>query len=288
MSASERNRSVRGCAAHGGRYRLSSMSAVIRMETALCGPDERANGGAVAGRIAQALKLRSVNLALRQAVPLDRDLKIYASNQQDTWCLVDGDQLLGEIKNQALAPWSQALDPTKLIIPDCKAWLAPARHPTPHCYVCGTADRDLPGLAVHVSRLQTTDQTPVDACGCTWYPPDCARHDGALSLEAIAGALDCPGAYALPRSELTEVGQIYVARFQLELPKLKLCESSYRVFAWPLRRWARRGIAATAMFNMQGEMLARASALWFASEGNLESGEQLAPAPMTDTVPASA
>ncbi len=70
------------------------MHDVVQMNPRFCGPPGMANGGYVAGRLAQQLGPGPAEITLRSPIPLDRTLTVEASGTNVR--LMDGDTVLAD------------------------------------------------------------------------------------------------------------------------------------------------------------------------------------------------
>ena len=71
-------------------------------------------------------------------------------------------------------------------------------HPFPGCFVCGTERAEADGLRIFTGLL--ADRSGVAA---PWVPdPSLADTDGNVRAEFVWAALDCPGAFAYPPSDV--------------------------------------------------------------------------------------
>ena len=128
-----------------------------------CGPPGMGNGGYVSGRLAGCLDGpvpgTAVEVTLRRPTPLDRRLDIV--RQGTKAILLEGDSVLAEASPATMDEWhpdratfNEAAGAATLpVIPH-------ARHPLPHCFVCGPERKAGDGLCIHC--LLYTSPSPRD------------------------------------------------------------------------------------------------------------------------------
>ena len=224
----------------------------LTIESRFNGPPASGNGGYVCGLLAREID-GAAEAALRAPPPLDKPLTL--SRDGDRVLLRDGDTMIGEAKPTALdlnaepAPrLAQARDAAKRY--------AGLHHAFPTCFVCGASRAKHDGLDIFTGKLSDRDMV-----ACTWIPAaDLADADGRVAPEFIHAALDCPGYWALPSA-----GQVVavLARFSVSIdaPRPRPGEELI-VAAWHLSSEGRKHKAASALYDADGAVLARAEALW--------------------------
>jgi len=124
-------------------------------------------------------------------------------------------------------------------------------HPFPTCFVCGVESTPVAGFPLAPGRV-----TGRDLVACTWTPE--AGNDGAVPLELVWSALDCPGGWAGDPTRVPMVlgrmsaivhtrpdpGRVHVVTGQL----------------W--RRHGRTANVGTALYDDTGQLLAKAASVW--------------------------
>jgi hypothetical protein len=93
-----------------------------------------------------------------------------------------------------------------------------------------------------------------------WTPhADLAAADGLVAEEFLWAALDCPSYWALPQAgTLTAV----LARLTVAIDKRPAPGDALVVAAWPIGADGRKHRSASAIYDQNGSVLARAEALW--------------------------
>ncbi len=234
---------------------------VLRVEGRFCGPPGLANGGYVAGCLASELGAagrQGVRVTLREGVPLDRDHTIVREGEAIR--LTHGDTLLVEARPQALdfdVPAPPDPDAVLAVEARCRAF---ETHPFPRCFVCGPERDD--GLRILPGPLG-------EGVAARFAPgADLADPQRLVRTAHVWAALDCPTVFPLledPEAQKLEpmvLGQI-TARIDGRPPAGEPCW----IAAWQMGLEGRRGRARAALYGPEGQVLARAEALWFSLAG---------------------
>jgi hypothetical protein len=224
------------------------------------GPPASGNGGYSCGVVA-ALFDGPCAVSLRRPVPLDEPLEVEAanglrggiagdgSNSEILRVTADGELIAEAVAAPELAPWSAppidldaARDATSRFVP-------PANGFFDHCFVCGRERHD--GFCVFPGRAAGDDFV-----ASTWTPPEWTTgDDGGVLPEFVWAVLDCPGYFALHGRD----GSLaFLARQQSTIIVPPKTGIEYVVVGTPLERSGRKGLAATAILDAEGEVLAHA------------------------------
>jgi hypothetical protein len=209
------------------------------------GPLTSANGGYACGRLASFVDADEVEVTLRLPPPLDRPLAI--ERVGDSVRLLDGDALVAEAR-----PAPVGVDPPAPVSLDV-AEAARAKHVrgfSPEfgeCYVCGVRED---GLELHVGPVAGRE----------------SLHASPISLpesrpEIVWAAIDCPGAYAVGAEGR---GDVVLGRMTARVERVPQVDEQCVAVAWPLGEEGRKLFAGTALFSVEGELLARAKQVWIA------------------------
>lgn len=221
------------------------------------GPPTSANGGYACGVLARGLA--SAVVTLRAPPPLERPLALVP--QEKGRRLLDGEQLIaqveeGELELEVPAPVSFA-----------EAEAASRRYPGfeshgfPTCFVCGPQRALGDGLRIFSGQVGDRE---VNAA--PWQPDaSLAGADGSVAEQFVWAALDCPGAFALYLGRVP--GKMLLGRMQAQVLAPVRVGERYVVMGWPLGRDGRKQFAGTAVFTHDGELVAKARAVWFEVEG---------------------
>lgn len=224
----------------------------LNIDSRFNGPPNSGNGGYVCGLLAREID-GPTEAALRVPPPLNKPLTLTRDGERVL--LRDGDTLIGEAKPTTL-DLKAAPAPSLADARDAAKRYAGLHHAFPTCFVCGASRAKHDGLDIFTGKLSDRDMV-----ACTWSPAaDLADADGRIAPEFIHAALDCPGYWSLPGA-----GQVVavLARFSVSIdaPPPPVGEELI-VAAWPLSSDGRKHKAASALYDADGAVLARAEALW--------------------------
>jgi hypothetical protein len=214
------------------------------------GPPASGNGGYSCGVLAAHLEGPTA-VSLRRPVPLDQPLEIRHEEDGSTRAFADEDLIAEAVPAAALAPWDGpgvSLEEARI---SHENWAAPPSGDFDHCFVCGRARRD--GFHIFTGPLTA------DTVASPWTPPAWAGDaDGTVLPEFVWSALDCPGYFALHGHAGTIA---YLARQQVEIVAPVRTNVEFVIVGRPLERSGRKGLAATAVLDADGEVLAHAECL---------------------------
>jgi hypothetical protein len=219
------------------------------------GPPGTANGGYLGGRLATLVGGDTVSVRLRRPTPLDRELHIRRDGPAVE--LIDGDEVLATATPAALeldvpAPPS----PTDAAV--AQAALPPRTgHPFPKCFGCGPAREPGEAVAAFVGPLPDRPDLWAGIFRPTAHLPSSA---GVAAPETVWAALDCPSFQpAAPGSDAAWLlGTLTVRQ---ERP-VRL-DTGHVLLAWRIGREGRKALTASALIGPDGEVCARARAVWF-------------------------
>jgi hypothetical protein len=226
----------------------------LTVSARFCGPPGTANGGYLAGRLAAEVGTATVGVRLRRPTPLDRPLELRRDGTAVE--LLDGDEVLARAEPAEL----------ELDVPAPPTWAAAAaaaaalrprtEHPFPDCFGCGPHRR--PGDAVAALLGPLPDRPELWAGG--WRPTaELPSSDGRAATETVWAALDCPSFQPLTDGVPHVLGTL-VARQERPVR----LDADHVLLAWALGRDGRRATSASAIIGPDGEVCARARAVWIA------------------------
>ena len=233
---------------------MSTAYPTLRVAKRYCGPPTSANGGYIAGLVADAIG-RLVTVRLSAPPPLDADMAVL-DGPDGTWIVQQGDQRVAEARPASLddlvvpAPVSyvEALDAALHGPSD------PAEHPCPGCFVCGPLRPRGDGLRLFAGPVPGRD---IVATG--WLPSsELALVDGKIAPAFIAAALDCPGFQSLRTGRQPWLLGEYTCRIDRRVHIDEPCV----IVGWKVESQGRKSIVGTAMFDEDGELCAVARGLW--------------------------
>ncbi len=223
-----------------------------------CGPPESGNGGWVSGALARFLPTSpdtpAGSVRLSAPPPLDRTMEVVVETGADapaTARLLDGDHLVATA-TAVPEPAPADLDPVTAE----EARIAEGRyegladHPFPTCVVCGT-ERE-PGDALCLRPGPVEDGTGRFAC--TWQVPD------DVDATLVWAALDCPGGWAAGVAGRPMVlGTMTAVVHAVPEPGSTCVVTARQTTTEGRKHWS-----ASTLHSPDGELLARAEAVWVA------------------------
>lgn len=214
------------------------------------GPPDSGNGGYVCGRLAHFIDGAAV-VTLRAPPPLETPIEVRRAGESVSAHI--GDTLIGEaapIKLDWHAPPAPSLAEAEAAETRFRGLSA---HFFPGCFTCGTARGADDGL-----RIFTGPVVDRDMVATPWTPSDAwAASDGLVAAEFIWGALDCPTYWAQEH-----IGRALLARLALDITERPRAGETLIVAAWPVSSAGRKHSARGALYRANGDVLARAEALW--------------------------
>jgi hypothetical protein len=231
---------------------VSSLTVAARF----CGPPGTANGGYLAGRLAAEVGAPTVAVRLRRPTPLDRPLELRRAGAAVE--LLDGAELLARAEPAELDLEVPAPPPVEAAAAAAAALPPRTDHPFPGCFGCGPHRR--PGDAVAAVLGPLADRPALWAG--VWRPTaELPSAGGTAATETVWAALDCPSFQPLqPADGVPHVLGTLVARQERPV----LLDADHVLLAWALGREGRRATSASAVVGPDGEVCARARAIWFA------------------------
>jgi hypothetical protein len=228
------------------------MTRTITIATRFNGPANSGNGGYVCGLLAKEIDGPS-QATLRVPPPLEKRLTLDSDGQHAT--LRDGDLLIGEAKRVAFdlaPPPAPSLAEARAA---AKRYAGFADHRYPSCFVCGQSRPAHDGLDLFTGKVEGRDMV-----ACTWTPAaDLADANGIVRPEFIHAALDCPSYWALAHAGKPALLASLTASIDAPLPR---AGEELVIAAWPIKEEGRKHWGAAALYTAQGDVIARAEALW--------------------------
>ena len=213
------------------------------------GPIGFANGGWLAGMVAQASGCDPAEVTLRRPIPLDVTLTL------DHGRLLLGDDLLVEVR---VGEFNRDIPPVVSLTAARDAQSRTLVRSSPeygNCLVCGVDRPDgyrlRPGSVTHHS----------DTVACVWQPASLEPPlDPSDVIAATWAALDCPGVWTIdaPRDPML-LGRMTA---QVLRPPT-LTDDVIAVGQWHGRE-GRKMFTSTALFSVEGILLAHAEQVWIA------------------------
>jgi hypothetical protein len=208
-----------------------------------------ANGGVIAGTLAQALDGdRPTQVRIERPVPLDTDLTLRPAG--DALLLLDDELVLARATQDGTAPTPIAAV-SVAAAQRTSPVLAADAHPAPGCFVCGPAHPA--GLDLQPGWV---GDRPVVAT--VWEPPgDLADADGVVPEPIVWAALDCPSWYGAAAGRPALLGSVLGRQLAPVAVGVPLVVAGWRIGAHD-----RTTTAGSALFSTDGDLLAVATCTW--------------------------
>ncbi len=226
------------------------MTETLTIAEEYAGPPFAANGGYVAGLLAEQLGVQGAHVELRAPVPMGRPLELTREHPIAT--LTAGGALLATIAPASLLQVEiPAVDFATAA--NAAAGVDQNDHPFPGCFVCGPRRDPSEGLHLLPGRVAP------GRVAVTWRPAFWQTdQDGRVPLRLVTAALDCPSAFAVLGPGQT--GLLASMTFRVErLPRLG---DHLVVTGWRRKTEGRKMRASTAIMSTIGEVVARSDTLW--------------------------
>jgi hypothetical protein len=195
---------------------------------------------------------------LRAPVPLDRPMRLTASEEGVRLTSLDGAVLIGEARPGDLADLPQPPAPPSLEAAQAAAptFVGLKRPFHPVCFTCGVLDEGY-GCRVFAGQVEGA---PAGHVASPWTPHvNFADEDGLTRLEVVWAALDCPGSVSWV---VQEGGGGLLGTMTCEVVRRPRADEACIVTAWPIERSGRKSLSGTALFTAEGELLARSRQIW--------------------------
>jgi len=224
----------------------------LTIEERFCGPPGCANGGYFAGLLSQ-FSQQLVRVRLDRPIPLQVPLEVH-SDDSGALQLMHGPEILARAQPIAFeltvpqAPdYLQALDASRHFI-------GFGRHAFPSCFVCGPDRARGDGLRIFAGTLPGHEQV-----AATWVPDvSLAGEDGKVRPEFMSAALDCPGYFAARSDGVT----MLLGEYTVHIDRCVHVDEPCIVIGWRIGISGRKYEVGTALFDYDGDLCARARALW--------------------------
>ncbi len=217
-----------------------------------CGPQDSANGGYFAGRVA-ARAGHTVTVRLLRPPPLDTPLQTLEL-ADGTLAVMSGTERVGEARTATLVLEARGAPSYFEAVEASRGYAGFAHHRFPTCFVCGTRRARGDGMRIFAGPLAERDLV-----AAPWVPDGSLdRGDGKVRPEFMSAALDCPGFYAVsPDDRMMLLGEITV-----HVNRLVHVGERCTVIGWALETSGRKHAAGTAVYAEDGEACGLARAVW--------------------------
>ena len=219
------------------------------------GPPDSGNGGYVCGSIAEALQT-DLRVRLTRPPPLDTPLQLMADGD-DAWRLESADGTIARAATSRLT--LEVPEPPRYVdaVWASQHYAGFHEHPFPDCFVCGPHRRRGDGLRIFPGQLDS------GLVAAPWLPADpLDAGDGKVAVRYHWAALDCPGFFAVSDGRQA----MLLGEMQAHLDRRVRTGDPCTVIGWRIGAEGRKHYVGTAIFDVEGELCARASATWIAIE----------------------
>jgi hypothetical protein len=219
------------------------------------GPPESGNGGYVCGSIAEALQA-DLRVRLTRPPPLETPMQLVAVSD-DSWQLEAADGPVARAAAQRLT--LEVPEPPRYVdaVWASQHYAGFHDHPFPECFVCGPQRRRGDGLRIFAGQLDG------GLVAAPWLPADSLdAGDGKVAVRYHWAALDCPGFFAVSDGRQA----MLLGEMQAHLDRRVRIGDPCTVIGWRIGGEGRKHYVGTAIFDVEGELCARASATWIAIE----------------------
>ncbi len=226
----------------------------LKIDRRFCGPAQSANGGYACGLLAAEIA-GPAEVTLRAPPPLGRPL-LSQVREDGSAVLLDGEAAVAEARTTTLKGTVPAPVTSDQATRASKRYEWIDEHPYPRCFVCGPEREPGDGLRIFPGPVERRE-----LYACTWTPEESLDNGfGSVRPEFVWAALDCPSGIVTNR--FGEIGMVLLGRLAVELlgpvPVGELCILT----AWTVAREGRKLDTGSALFDLDGDLLASSRARW--------------------------
>ncbi|MEV0592563.1 PaaI family thioesterase [Nonomuraea cavernae] len=232
----------------------AALQTVLTVPERFRGPDGAANGGWIAGSMADALNgsRSAVEVTLHAPTPLETELRL--EQVANSVSLADGDRLLVEaipVAEDLNAPEFVPFNDAARAEAGFAGWHG---HAFPGCFACGLREPG-DGLRVFPGPVEGTDLV---AAG--WRVPFTVADADGVPASILGAALDCVTGWAHFRpGESALLGRLAVQMHRRVHPG-----GAYSIVARATGREGRKLFGESAVYEVDGTLVAAARATWIA------------------------
>lgn len=215
------------------------------------GPPDSGNGGYVAGLLAGRID-GPARVRLRMPPPLEIPLDVVP--RDEGLALLAGEEVVATAIPATLELEVPAAPSAADVADAVSDAPPPPEHIFPGCFVCGP--KRTPGDGLCISPVPFT---PPGTAVAPWTPDASLADDtGAVRLEFLWAALDCPGAFALQAWGRTRV---LLGELTARIDARPRADAACVALGWSLGNEGRKHYAGTAVFA-DGALCGVARAVW--------------------------
>jgi len=226
------------------------MDRTITIARRFRGPPESVNGGYAAGVVSEGID-GVVVATLRMPPPMDTSMTLISNGTENR--LMHGDDLIAEAAAATLeltVPDPPSLDEA---VAASHRFVTEEEHIFPGCFVCGPSRERGDGLCIFPGPVAGSD-----VVAAPWIPDTSIGREGEpLDRRYVWSALDCPSYFALGTMPRAVLGQLTAA-----IERLPVVGEELIAMGWPLGVEGRKHSSGSALATPEGEIIARAAALW--------------------------
>ncbi|MER7129322.1 hotdog fold domain-containing protein [Streptosporangium saharense] len=236
----------------------AELQTVVTVPARFRGPEGSANGGWIAGTVSQASHGArhdsAVEVTLHAPTPLETELSLRHLANSAT--LTDGETLLVEAIPVAERLTAPEFVPFNEAARAESGFSGVIGHPFPGCFVCGLRDPG-DGLRIFPGSVPGTDLV---AAG--WrVPMTVTDEDGVVPEAVLWAALDCATGWA----HFTPGETALLGRLTAQVERRVYPGGTYSVVARATGREGRKLFGESAVYEVDGTLVATAKAVWIAS-----------------------
>jgi hypothetical protein len=226
-----------------------------------CGPPTSANGGYFAGSVA-GLAAQTVTVRILKPPPLEREFAVQEL-ENGALRVLDGPDAVGEARPAALNLEPPSAPGYLKAVEASRHYAGFRYHRFPSCFVCGTQRVRGDGMRLFAGPIAQRDLV-----AAPWVPDGSLdAGDGKVRAEFMSAALDCPGYYAVAPDDR----MMLLAEFTAHIHRRARIGESCTVVGWRIASSGRKHEAGTALFDIEGDLIGRARALWIEPRGASET-----------------
>lgn len=224
-----------------------------------CGPPGTANGGYACGMLAQHADT-TVRVRLEQPVPLGAALQVQhlpgglLELRHDGRRIAAAEPAVLDLAVPAAPGYLEAIEASR-------RYIGFSGHAFPGCFVCGPERARGDGLRIFAGACAPTRELPgfPGLVAAPWMP-DVAlgSSDRKVRAEFMWAALDCPGYFAARSDGVPMLLGAYTAHVDRRVHVDEPCV----VVGWRIGSEGRKHEVGTALYDADGNLCARAQALW--------------------------
>ncbi|GAC1657140.1 MAG: hypothetical protein NVS9B1_14200 [Candidatus Dormibacteraceae bacterium] len=236
------------------------MTASLVIDHRFCGPPGIANGGYVAGLLAEQLPGSPVEVTLWRPTPLGTKLQVDPGAETIGLCLA-GAGRVAEARRAArfecrppVISWAAVLATEALPYAGADGFGC--------CFACGPEVASEHSLGVFPRPLADGR-----AVACRWRPPAWAGDGRGKTRERFVwAALDCSGGFAIDLGE--PVGMVLTGRLTTEVLRSPGVGEECAVLGWRVGSEGRKHFVRSAVLSKEGGVLAHTLAVWLKVDDN--------------------